>query len=507
MNLLLNILLIASCFLLAALALRTGASLKLTGIPALFAIIMFYWVWVIGDLIEVNSPDFQWMLAGRNIQQLGVFFTPLCTLYFSIAYTSNARLKPFACFFTVVEILSVLLIFTDPLHHLMRASVAVASDAVFGRSVTVESTKLGSALVALNFCIPLLSVANLILFTRRVSVKLKRPLWLIIVSMLATFLLALLQSSVLSPCGVNIPIPVLNLPCLALFAYAVLRGGFIGVTPTAFNKVFEVIDQGIIIVDRAGAVLEFNRRAAELMEDIAAPSRIETGSDFMALIRQRREIPASVFSADSLPAELQDAQRNRTVALACHALTSPKGKLAGYVIVLTDITLLKVRAEIDSLTGSYNREGLSNAFSGLQKVSMGIPSISAMIIDLDDFKHINDTYGHLGGDVILRDFVRIAQSLLSEKHFLGRLGGDEFVAVLPAGLDEATRLAEQLRLRVAERTVPYLNHSIRYTISVGIASCRFEECSLSDLLHLADEALYKAKHQGKNMIFAQPDPA
>ena len=500
MTLLLNILLISSCFLLIALAIRTGANLKGVGMPAFLAIIVFFMVWVVGNLIEVNSNDFQWMLWGRNIQQIGVFFTPLCTLYFSIDYTANGKLRKYAYIIGAIQVISVLLIFTDQFHHIMRESVAMQSDVMSGHVITVRSTKIGSALVAFNFCIPLISIANLVAFTRTVSSKLKRTLWMIIASMLATFVIALVQSTVLSNLGINIPIPVWNLPCVMLFSYAVLRGGFIGVAPTAFNKVFEVIDQGIIVVDECGTVIEYNQRASELMEDMAASGRLKTGSDITALIPAREGADIEGFAMDSLPAELKNAQRNRYIAIACHALEALKGKRIGYVIVLTDITLLKVRAEIDFLTGSYNREGLANAFIDLQRDPEHIPYISAMIIDLDNFKSINDTYGHLGGDVILRDFVRIAQSMLAEKHFLGRLGGDEFVAILPTEQNEAAALAERLRQCISERVVQYLNHNIRYTISVGIASCANDDCSLSELLHNADLALYDAKHQGKNAI-------
>lgn len=500
MPLLTNILLIAALFLLIALAIRTGRNIRTTGMPALLAIIVSFFVWVAGDLVELNVSSFQWMLFGRNIQQIGVFFTPLFTLYFSIDYTANDRLRRYALMISIVQILSVLLIFTDQSLHIMRESVALKPDAILGQTIVVHSSKIGSALVAFNFCIPLISIVNLITFTRTVSAQLRRPLWLIILSMFLTFLLALLQSAFLSSIGINIPIPVLNLPCLLVFSYAVLKDGFVGVTPTAFSKVFEVIDQGIIVVDAYGRVVEYNRRADELMRNTVTADSFSAGSSIKAFITPDAPDSQSEFSIASLPAELKNAQRNQYIALAYHALESYKGRLIGYVLVLTDITLLKVRAEVDSLTGSYNREGLVNAFSDLSKDATLVPYLSALIIDLDDFKKINDTYGHLGGDMILCDFVGVARSLLSERRFLGRLGGDEFVVILPTEQNEAKALAENLRQRVAARTVPYLSETIRYTVSVGVATCKNESSSLSELLRKADLALYEAKHQGKNTI-------
>jgi diguanylate cyclase (GGDEF)-like protein len=504
MPLLTNILLIAAAFLLIALAIRTGKSIRTTGMPSLFAIIIAFSIWVVGNLIELNTSDIHWMLWGRNIQQIGVFFTPLFTLYFSIEYTANDRLRRYAFFISIIQVISVLLIFTDQFHHIMRESVSLQPDAVLGQAFVVRSTKIGSALVAFNFCIPLISIVNLIAFTRTVSAQLKRPLWLIIISMFVTFLVALVQSTLLCNLGIHIPIPVWNLPCLVVFSFAVLKDGFVGVTPTAFSKVFEVIDQGIIVVDAHGKVIEYNRRADELMNETVVTGGLDIGTNITAYITHETPSFADAFSIEGLPKELKNDQRNQYIALAYHTLTSPQGRLIGYVLVLTDITLLKVRAEIDSLTGSYNREGLVNAFADLCKDAEKEPFLSALIVDLDDFKQVNDTYGHLAGDVILCDFVGVAQSLLSEKRFLGRLGGDEFVVILPAETGEAMTLAETLRELVSSRAVPYLNNTIRYTISVGIAGSKNNEnCSLSDLLHRADLALYAAKHQGKNTVHAE----
>ena len=506
MSLLTNILLIASLFLTVALLIRTSKSFEITGMSSLFCTILFFGVWVVGDLIEQNASAYAGMLWGRNIAQIGVFLTPLSTLFFSIDYTANHKLKPLAYGIAFVQIVSLLLIFTDQTHHIMRASVAVVKDAVFGQAFAVESTKIGSALVAFNFCIPLISIATLVTFAMKVTAKLRRHLLLIISSMLLTFLLALLQSSVLSPAGIHIPIPVWNLPCFAMFSYAVLNDGFVGVTPTALSTVFEVIDQGIVVVNEHGRVIEFNRRASELMEHMSIGKPIKTGSPIMHYFPAGKTESTQRFSVDLLPTELKNAQRNQYLALNYHTMETRIGKLIGYVLVLTDITQLKVRAEIDSLTGSYNREGLVNAFTDLQNGIERLPCISALIVDMDDFKAINDSYGHLAGDVVLCDFVNIAKSLLTDKQHLGRLGGDEFVILLPTKPSEAAVLAEELRKQISQHTVHYMDYEICYTISIGIANCRSAQCTLSQLLHRADLALYEAKHQGKNRVLADSAP-
>lgn len=500
MSLLTNLLLIAAMFILIALSMRVAKNLQTIGMPAFLAIIIFFSVWVGGNLIELNASDFQWKLLGRNIQQIGVFLTPLCTLYFSIEYTANKRMRKFAFAISIVQTASVLLIFTDQAHHIMRESVSLQRDAVLAQAVVVRSTQIGSALVAFNFCIQLLAIALLLAFARKVSARQRRPLWLIALSMGLTVLVALLQSTVLTGAGINIPIPVLNLPCLLLFSYAVFQQGFIGVTPTAFSKVFEVIDQGIIVVDQNGTVIEYNRRATELMENMVPANRLHPGAAIMQSLTPGNAGQPIEFNPANLPEELKNAQRNQYIALAYHALEANRGKLIGYVLVLTDITLLKIRAEIDFLTGSYNREGLVNAFADLQKEADQVPILSTLIVDLDNFKSINDTCGHLAGDVILCDFVEVAQSLLSGKRFLGRLGGDEFVVILPTGVEEAAALAEALRRAVSARAVQYLDHTIHYTVSIGVAYCVNDACVLSDLLRKADLALYEAKHRGKNIV-------
>ena len=163
----------------------------------------------------------------------------------------------------------------------------------------------------------------------------------------------------------------------------------------------------------------------------------------------------------------------------------------------------------DALTGLWNRRAILDI---LQKElerwrRSGIP-LAILMIDVDRFKRINDTYGHLVGDRVLQEVVERISASIRSYDALGRYGGEEFLAVLP-GADSrlAAEVGERLRATVAETAVPCRNCEVGVTISVGcVAICEphagIGPISADDLLHSADTALYAAKASGRNCLKA-----
>jgi diguanylate cyclase (GGDEF)-like protein len=169
----------------------------------------------------------------------------------------------------------------------------------------------------------------------------------------------------------------------------------------------------------------------------------------------------------------------------------------------SDSELIKV-ATYDELTDIFNRRAfLLRAKETISLFSRRKEPISFFLIDLDNFKKINDDYGHFVGDMILKDFASIIKMQLRDYDLFGRFGGEEFTVLLP-GANEKTALevAERLR-RVTENTSVSIdrNHSIKYTISIGIVTVIPDESTSIDTLYkLSDDALYKAKGKGRNRI-------
>ena len=122
-------------------------------------------------------------------------------------------------------------------------------------------------------------------------------------------------------------------------------------------------------------------------------------------------------------------------------------------------------------------------------------------MDIDDFKHINDHYGHQAGDAVLAQVANVAKNEMRNWDILGRYGGDEFIVGLyRSDLASAKNIAERIRtsIEVTEFVLPDLS-TIKTTISVGVA-CYQADLSLDAMVALADKRLYDAKHNGKNMV-------
>ncbi|WP_187266034.1 sensor domain-containing diguanylate cyclase [Alkalisalibacterium limincola] len=162
-------------------------------------------------------------------------------------------------------------------------------------------------------------------------------------------------------------------------------------------------------------------------------------------------------------------------------------------------------ANIDPLTGAYNRRFLEHHLDALVAGKPGAGSSPGMVmIDLDDFKHINDTHGHVAGDEVLRELVRRCQQVLREDDVLCRLGGDEFVVVLRDSREaDAVEVARRLHEKITRAPFVVDGCVVEVSASVGVVP-RLEGAKSGgdpvEVLRWADAALYRAKGLGRNCI-------
>jgi diguanylate cyclase (GGDEF)-like protein len=162
----------------------------------------------------------------------------------------------------------------------------------------------------------------------------------------------------------------------------------------------------------------------------------------------------------------------------------------------------------DALTGVANRKHLEERLEAeLAYANRHSANLSVIIVDLDHFKRVNDTYGHLAGDAVLKHAARLVQGALRTEDLVGRYGGEEFVVIArgtPA--DQAVGLADRLRERIASTPIVFEGQTIGVTMSGGVAS--LEDCGpqrdRASILRTADERLYAAKEGGRNRVVGPP---
>ena len=162
-------------------------------------------------------------------------------------------------------------------------------------------------------------------------------------------------------------------------------------------------------------------------------------------------------------------------------------------------------ATIDSLTGVLNRRGLEDASIKMQDICKRINlSMAVLLIDIDYFKKVNDTYGHLVGDDVLRHIAKTISGILRSSDVLGRYGGEEFCAFLPNTTEsDALGLAERIRAGIEASPLQLgLAVTLKTTVSIGVADSVRAGYDFKGLLATADSAMYGAKNGGRNRVMS-----
>ena len=165
---------------------------------------------------------------------------------------------------------------------------------------------------------------------------------------------------------------------------------------------------------------------------------------------------------------------------------------------------LKLLSITDSMTKLYNRryfEETANNYFELAKRNESI--VTLLMLDVDNFKHINDTYGHKVGDIVLIELSNLLQNLTRKSDIICRFGGEEFIILLSqTNIDTANIIAEKIRVNIENHAIKLdkLN-DLKITVSIGVSQVNIlTDKNIEDCIKRSDEALYKAKNSGKNKV-------
>ena len=296
-----------------------------------------------------------------------------------------------------------------------------------------------------------------------------------------------------------------------------------------FSQLFDLIDIGIVIIDKDVKVHKWNKWM-ELHSEISADQIIgRLLFDFFPNLDNPRFLRSLKYvmsfgsfyffsqklhhylfpfkPVSSLATNIEFMQQNCNMGPLINEADSSR-----YVyITVQDVTEVAVYEKVllemnmkDGLTGIYNRRYLENYLKEEVKKYQRAPRPFSMImLDIDFFKKINDTFGHQCGDFILKSIASTITSNIRNTDVLARYGGEEFSCLLPeTDIDGATHLAEQLRAAIENEVYTFQGSPIKLTISLGVAELKKDITSPEALSTKADTALYEAKKTGRNRVVA-----
>ncbi|MCW8109330.1 GGDEF domain-containing protein [Alteromonas ponticola] len=203
-------------------------------------------------------------------------------------------------------------------------------------------------------------------------------------------------------------------------------------------------------------------------------------------------------------------------------LTSPSGKVEKICLMIYDVTdqamskqraerlneELKIMSRVDGLTGLYNRRYWQERFDMIFKLAKRRDkAVSAMMLDIDHFKKVNDTYGHQAGDKVIQTLAQVITQSVRETDLAGRYGGEEFAIVLTdTDANNARIVAERIRSAAEATKVQHEGNTITFTVSIGLSEYGSHCQSALGWLEMADQALYDAKVSGRNQIITKNTP-
>ena len=282
------------------------------------------------------------------------------------------------------------------------------------------------------------------------------------------------------------------------------------------------VPHGIVMMDNHHRTLAFNRPMFNLFH--LPPDTFSIGMDFRDVLQiwarctgQNSEMLEQAIRRLGMPKPFsvefpQTILGKQNWCLLTH---TPLSDGNGFVRTFTDITERKHLeleldrlSRIDALTGVMLRRAFEQRLiEEIERAHRFNHPLTLLMVDLDHFKRINDTWGHQAGDVALHRFASICQQVCRRHDLVGRLGGDEFALLLPeTESDAATVMAERLREAVARHPIDLddLGRRERITVSIGVAQLRALD-GINELIQRADGALYTAKAAGRNEVRSAVD--
>lgn len=509
-----------------------GRRSQAPGRRSLIAMLAMLVVWNFSYAMITLSPLPEIKLLWLKLENIGILTVPIFWFFFALRYNRLDKWlnRYSAALFFIIPGIALVFLFSEQWFHLYYASVRPVSEA--GGPLVIER---GSWYVVSLLYSYLLSLAAIGLLLRRAIQHrniYRRQMYVLIAAVLIPILVNVgyqFALSLFSESSLRVDLtPISFTVTAALIAIGVFGLRIFELIPIARHTVLEHIPEMVFVVDANDIVVDANSVAQQAlgksMDEIIGKDPLEVFRDWPELLNR-------FLTANETRDEIQIlGDPPRALEVMVTALYNSENQLEGRVIVAHDITehkwlendltfanealtrqleeINQLRDELreqairDPLTEVYNRRYMNEFLSReVARAERDGTPFSVVIMDMDNFKLFNDTYGHKCGDIVLQEIAAFLVQHTRKGDVVCRFGGEEFVILMPgATLEKAYERAETWRQDFADTTIEYEGMKLSATFSAGVASYPLHGDTDEFILQAADRALYQSKDAGKNKV-------
>jgi diguanylate cyclase (GGDEF)-like protein/PAS domain S-box-containing protein len=443
---------------------------------------------------------------------------------FVIQYTGHGKWlsRRLLAIVLVIPIVTQVIIETNSFHHLFLVKVIFSQD---GMLMGLDSVRYGALFwvhTVYSYLIVLIGTGLIVNMAIHTFHLYREQATFMVIGILPPLLTSVSDAFLLIP-GLKHPLAPLGFAFMgASLAWAMFRHQMLDIVPVARDAVIESMSDGLIVLDAREMVVDINPSAGFFLQlDPALVIGLPVASVFRKwddLVHQNGGQNTSQSVVD-----LMVSGEERYFDVRISPLHGRRGQSNGLIVMLRDITerkqaenqlqnslsmVVELQEQLyeqairDPLTGLYNRRFFTETIPReMGRATREAYPISFLLMDLDQFKFINDTLGHEAGDVVLKHVATILAKQTRTSDYVFRYGGDEFLVILLGTLPEyAYRFAERLRQNVEDSKVQYAGDEIAITMSIGVAGYLAGKGTPEEIVAEADSAMYRAKGNGRNCV-------
>lgn len=453
---------------------------------------------------ELISPELKYMKLCTSIEYIGILSIPGFWIIMTLEYTNKSKFinkKLYVSLFSLPIIL-LILNFTNDYHKIFYLNYTAS--VICSLSIAYIKAGIGYVITVayINMCFFIGSVLYMLHFIKGSTVYKKRSLIFLITSFLPWSAYFLYVFNIL-PIKIDL-VPISMLMVCIIYTYALFKSDIFETAAIARHIIFDNITEVVLVLDVNNKIIDINKKVEELFHK---ESNLIIGQDIYTVFNEFKAIKEylDIDKESSFDFEIEFENKHYYFkGKITYVGDSNKNK--GKIIVLSDnteevlmIQKLQYYATMDTLTEVYNRNYFHHIINKIVHRNRD-KSTALVMFDFDKFKNINDTYGHVAGDEVLKSVLDICKSYLNKNSIIGRYGGEEFIIFLEETDEEKVYdILNGLRLKIMNSNIKYRDEIIKVTCSFGV----FISKGLADLEKMvihADETLYEAKNTGRNKI-------